>query len=204
LIINYVVFLSSHPEKIQINYSLNKNNFIIITGGPGGGKTSILEALLQKGFDYIIESGRQIIRERKIKGLPPRPDPASFARLMFLKDFDNYNKNLNKQSLLFFDRSFLDGAMLIQRNDEIYFEEIRDIINTHRFKTKVFFTPPWQEIYTIDYERDQGFEEAVETYENLHGWYKSQGYEPVIIPIGPIAGRVEFILNELSAEGVTM
>jgi predicted ATPase len=178
--------------------SLKKTNFIVITGGPGGGKTTILDALREKGFDFVSESGRLVIQERKSKGLPPRPDPASFARQMFLMDFENFNINLENPDKLFFDRSFLDSAMLIQNSDEKYFEEIRDIMNTHRFNSKVLFTPPWQEIYTGDYERDQGFEESISIYENLYDWYKLQGYEPLIIPIGSIENRVEFVLNELS------
>jgi predicted ATPase len=141
-----------------------------------------------------------IIRARKNRGLSPRPDPASFAREMFQMDFGNFQKNQERQDMLFFDRSFLDSAMLIRKNDEIYFKEIGNLIETHRFNNKIFMTPPWQEIYTGDNERDQTFEEANDVFENLFDWYKLQGYRPLIIPIGSIEKRVEFILNEMAVE----
>jgi len=46
-----------------------KNNFYIITGRPGSGKTSIINILQSRGFLCIEEVGRQIIREQiKISG----------------------------------------------------------------------------------------------------------------------------------------
>jgi predicted ATPase len=104
----------------------------------------------------------------KNMGLPPRPDPASFVRQMFQMGMEKCIKNREKLDILFFDRSFLDSAMLIQKHDEIYFKEIIGVIVTYRFNIKIFMTPPWQDIFTSDNERDQGFEEVVETYENLY------------------------------------
>jgi len=144
------------------------------------------------------ESGRDIIKQRKNKGLPPRPDPAEFAMQMFQRDYENFNNNREKAETLFFDRSFLDSAMLIYQTDKAYFGQISDIIKTDRFNTKVFLTPPWQEIYTNDNERDQTFGESIHIFENLSQWYKLQGYIPLIIPMGSVAIRTEFILNEIN------
>ena len=56
-------------EHIQSSVKMTKDNFYIITGGPGGGKTSLLEFVAAKGFVYIPETAREIIRERLSKGL---------------------------------------------------------------------------------------------------------------------------------------
>ncbi|HEY4964809.1 MAG TPA: AAA family ATPase [Puia sp.] len=67
-----------------------KNNFFIITGGPGGGKTSVLNNLLLQGFSYVEKTARQIIKERLRNGSSPRPEPHVFSNEMFTADFNNY------------------------------------------------------------------------------------------------------------------
>ena len=81
---------------------MQKSNFYIITGGPGGGKTSLLESLALKGYNYIPETARHIIKERLSKGLTPRPDPKTFAQEIFEKDWINFIANSRLSSLLFF------------------------------------------------------------------------------------------------------
>ncbi|WP_201496038.1 AAA family ATPase, partial [Rubrivivax sp. A210] len=53
---------------------------IVITGGPGAGKTTLLAELATRGYETVSESAREVITERLARGLPPRPDPATFAR----------------------------------------------------------------------------------------------------------------------------
>ena len=173
-----------------------KNNFITITGGPGGGKSSVLNTLRERGFRHISETGRGIIKERLNQGLPPRPHLEEFAKLMFQKDYQNYVDNLYTSEILFFDRSFLDSALFIQQTDKSYFETVQKILNTHRFG-HVFITPPWKEIYCNDDERDQTFEEAIAICEKLHEWYELNGYQPVVLPKVSVAQRADFILGEI-------
>ena len=174
-----------------------KTNFVVITGGPGGGKSSLLNVLSRKGFKYINETGRAIIKDRINKGLSPRPDLKEFAKLMFQQDYQNYIDNINASEILFFDRSFIDSALFIQQTDKSYFEGIRNTINTYRFNNNVFMTPPWKEIYCNDDERDQTFDEAIDIYEKLKEWYKMNGYQPIILPKVSVERRAEFILSEI-------
>jgi predicted ATPase len=174
-----------------------KNNFIVISGGPGGGKTSLLEALSKNGIGYIRESGRAIIRERIRTGLSPRPAPEAFARQMFQMDYENFINHTDISDILFFDRSFLDSAFLIHQSDGKFFDKIQDILISSRFYIKVFMTPPWKEIYTVDSERDQTFDESVEIYEKLSHWYLANGYELVTVPRLPVEMRVKMILDEI-------
>jgi predicted ATPase len=92
---------------------LTKNNFYVITGGSGAGKTRLLEKLASMGYNYIPETARQIIKERLAKGLTPRPDPGTFAQQIFDEDWKNFVSNSDLSSLLFFDRSFLDSACML-------------------------------------------------------------------------------------------
>jgi predicted ATPase len=179
-----------------------KNNFFIITGGPGGGKTSVLQCLLSQGFNFIEETARQIIKERLLNGLSPRPEPNVFSTEMFTKDFDNYISNAIHSSTLFFDRSFIDSALLLFQIDGENFEHTKEVLKTNRFNNKVFIVPPWEEIYCQDDERDQTFEQAVTVYDQLYHWYKENDYDLVILPKNTIENRAKFVLSEIASSTV--
>jgi predicted ATPase len=177
---------------------MTKHNFYIITGGPGGGKTSVLENLASKGYNYIPETARQIIKERLSKGLAPRLDPRTFAQQIFDQDWKNFISNSGRSSLLFFDRSFMDSACMLFDSDSQSYDNIRNTHLTNRYNNKVFIAPPWEEIYRIDSERDQSFEQSIDVYERLDKWYRQHDYDIVVLPKDTIETRIKFILNQLT------
>jgi len=176
---------------------MTRNNFFIISGGPGGGKTSLLESLASKGFVIVPETARQIIRERLRNGLTPRPAPPEFARQIFETDLVNYTSHVNEMQIRFFDRSFLDSALMLFQDDRDYFESIINHLITQRYNRKVFIAPPWKEIYRNDSERDQTFEEAVRIYEKLYTWYENNGYQLIVLPKESPEARVKFVLDQV-------
>lgn len=57
----------------------DRPDFHIITGGPGSGKTTLIDALAALGFQHMPEAGRAIIRDQvEIGGVP---DVSGFLRL---------------------------------------------------------------------------------------------------------------------------
>jgi predicted ATPase len=52
---------------------------VAVTGGPGAGKTSLLEGLELRGYAIVAEVTREIIADRKARRLSPRPSPIEFA-----------------------------------------------------------------------------------------------------------------------------
>ena len=129
---------------------MTKDNFVVITGGPGSGKSTILNALSKLGYKVIDETARIIIKERLSKGLSPRPNPEEFAQQIFDIDFKNYISNIDTSQLLFFDRSFLDSAAMIFEANKIETIRVTEILNTYRFSKNAFIAPPWKEIYHND------------------------------------------------------
>lgn len=64
---------------------------VVITGGPGSGKTSLVEALAALGHPVEPEAGRAIIRRQQAidgQALPWR-DRALFAELMLDRDLED-------------------------------------------------------------------------------------------------------------------
>src|SRR3546814_14105402 len=62
----------------------DRPDFHVITGGPGSGKSTLIEALAVEGFDHMPEAGRAIIRDQVAIGGAALPwaDRAAFADLM--------------------------------------------------------------------------------------------------------------------------
>lgn len=178
-----------------------KNNYVVLSGGPGSGKTSLLHALREKGFGIVEESGRAIIRERLEKHLSPRPSPLDFALQMFQQDIAHFHTNLESDRIIFFDRSFLDSCALLKQVLPDGFNYYQHVMDSCRFSNSVFITPPWEEIYHTDSERDQTFEEATQTFHLMQDWYASQGYRTVLLPRAGVVKRVEFVLKELKNAG---
>ena len=178
---------------------MQRENFYVITGGPGAGKTSLLDSLASKGFSCIAETARQIIKERLSKGLPPRPDPQTFAQGIFDNDYLNFTRNSKLNSTLFFDRSMLDSAWQLFKANRATYGAIKNFIIQNRYNKRVFFAPPWKEIYTPDSERDHTYEESIEIYGELKQWYVQHQYEIIAIPKTTIEERVTFILKYLPA-----
>ena len=86
------------------------DRFFVLTGGPGAGKTTLIEALRDAGFATTTEAGRAIIRDQLAIGRPALPsnDPALFAELMLSWDMRSYRSALGEQGAVFFDRGVTD------------------------------------------------------------------------------------------------
>ncbi|SFW74535.1 Predicted ATPase [Sinomicrobium oceani] len=177
----------------------NKSSTIIITGGPGMGKTSVLEQLSIMGYHSVEETGRSIIqKELKTDGNRlPWLDKEGFAMAMFqqsLKDFQNVSE---KSGLTFFDRGIPDVIGYLKLCNISIPETMWQAAEEKRYYPKVFITPPWKSIYVNDAERKQTFEEAVATYHIMKETYSFLGYELVELPKTTVLKRAKFILNYL-------
>jgi predicted ATPase len=172
-----------------------KNNFIVITGGPGSGKSSVINKLSASGYQCIEETGRRLIKNRIDLNLSPRPEPEAFARQMFDTDFRHYKHNIATEQPIFFDRCFLDSAALLHNLGKAEDPDITDAIKNYRFCNKVFIAPPWAAIYENDGERDQTYEEAVATYKLMYNWYTANGYRLLPLPLSDVDSRTAFILQ---------
>ena len=63
---------------------------IVLTGGPGAGKSTVLDVLQRQGYTTGEDAARSIIRERKAAGLSPRPVPSEFAKQVLDREIATY------------------------------------------------------------------------------------------------------------------
>ncbi|TXS95445.1 AAA family ATPase [Parahaliea maris] len=170
---------------------------VVFSGGPGAGKTSVLEALQRLGYPVVHESARDVIAGRKARGLSPRPAPEVFAREILALDRQRYREPHPEDATVFFDRSLIDALCLLEQAGKLPVEERGALLEEYRYHPTAFLFPPWREIYCQDAERDQGFGEAVAVFERLHDWYLACGYEVATVPLLAVEERCAFILRQL-------
>lgn len=170
---------------------------VILTGGPGVGKTTLLAELAAMGFATVPESARTIIADRRAAGLTPRPAPLEFARQVVERDLAAFRAVPPSTEHVFFDRGLVDGLGLLNEDRPMDDEEIRVALRQHPFHASVFVLPPWEEIYTTDAERDQEFADCLRIHERILAWYGRCGFVMHEVPRLPVAERAAFVLDTL-------
>jgi predicted ATPase len=176
-----------------------KTRRIVITGGPGTGKTSVIEALEKSGFHCFHEVSREIIKEAQKKGIDQLflEEPLLFSEMLLEgrikqhKDADSAPANM-----VFLDRGVPDVVAYMNYFGNEYPPVFNSVCKEYLYD-EVFILPPWKKIYTEDSERYESYEQAVAIHGHLASSYKYHGYRPVEVPCGPIAERASFILDQL-------
>jgi len=174
-----------------------KENFYVITGGPGVGKTTLIKELFLRGYKFVPEVAREIIRTEISNNGDALPwkDAKKYSGLILENSVRDFLKYMNVSDACFFDRGIPDTyGYEILMNFEIDMN-LLEAVRKYRYNTKVFILPPWEEIYATDNERRQDFETAVKTYRVLWQAYEKSGYELIEVPTLPIEKRADYLLN---------
>ena len=177
----------------------NSDRFFVLTGGPGAGKTTLIEALQSAGFATMPEAGRAIIRDQLQIGGPAthQYDPALFAELMLAFDMQSYRSALDQGGPVFFDRGITELAGYHRMMGIPAPTHFRAAAEKFRYNAKVFVAPPWPEIFANDSERKQSLGEAVRTHDAAVRTYIDFGYEITPLPKASVEERLRFILAEV-------
>lgn len=172
---------------------------IVITGGPGAGKTGLIEALERRGLPCASESGRTIIREQVDGGGTALPwaDREAYARLMLARDSRLHAVADILSGPVFFDRGVPDIVGYLRLCGLPIPEELAAAALTLRYDPLVFIAPPWPEIFTNDAERKQDFAEAARTHAVMAQVYAELGHVLVDLPRAPVEARVDFVLEQV-------
>ena len=183
-------------------------NFFIVTGGPGAGKTAIVERLAARGFPTVAEPGRAILAEQAaIGGTAVHGGDAvvAFRDLMLQRDVAAFLRmadgDTDADVPVFFDRGIPDLIGYCRLIGVPVADHVRRAADTHRYSDTVFVPPPWREIYVQDALRSQDWDEAVRTYELIAAAYAECGYRTVAVPKAPVAERANFVLAAVDALG---
>ena len=147
-----------------------KSKRIVVTGGPGTGKTVLISSLENNGYHCFHE----VIRTMTLDALG---DVSLEDQLVnpidFVKDAKSFNDEL------------------------INARRYADLCSKNRYD-EVLILPPWKEIYVQDNERMENFEQACGIHAQLENTYIQLGYKPVEVPFGTIENRLQFVIDHIN------
>ncbi|WP_433540408.1 AAA family ATPase [Streptosporangium sandarakinum] len=197
--------------------------YVVVTGGPGAGKSTLIDRLQEAGFARSCEAGRGVIQDQVAIGgrALPWADRELFAELMLGWELRSYRMAsaaapdtvsaekaadaVNAEGMtrtaeaapVFFDRGIPDIVGYLRLEGLPVPEHVHAAALGFRYHRSVFVAPPWPEIYRRDAERRQSYEEAERTCESMVATYTEYGYEPVPLPRAPVEERVRFVIERL-------
>lgn len=170
----------------------------VIAGGPGSGKSSLLQALSAMGEACYEEVSRKLIREQLREGgqLLPWCDLWGFAqecsRHMHaqLRDSAGHGR-------CFFDRGLPDLVGYLNHGGHSPPKAWRAA--SRAYASVVFFAPPWREIYVNDAERPQTFAEAQDLSAHIRGAYLDCGFLLIELAKSSVQDRLRQVLSCVDA-----
>lgn len=177
--------------------STNGTRFTVLTGGPGAGKTSVIEELRRRGYAGTQEAGRAIIIDQQLIGgtAVHTGDQALFAELMLSWELRSYRlAQDDPAAAVFFDRGVPELTGYYRLIGRPVPAHVAAAARLFRYRPRVFIARPWPEIYATDAERGQDWAEAVATCEAAAAAYAEYGYELIDLPFAPVGERAAFVL----------
>lgn len=173
---------------------------VVIIGGPGTGKSTIIDGLAKKGFCCYPEISRQVTLEAKKQGIEQLflENPLLFSELLLeerKRQFENALKETQK--IVFIDRGIPDILAYMYYIGDSYPPHF-DLACRENLYTKIFILSPWEDIYVSDEERYENFEQAKLIHNHLTETYQNYGYELIKVPNDTLDNRILFILDQIS------
>jgi predicted ATPase len=173
------------------------NRLVVISGCSGGGKSTLLNELGDRGYVVVEEPGRKIVVEETKSGGSALPwiDPVAFAHRAIEMSRGDIVRCSGTIGWVFFDRGLVDAAAALSH---LTSKPVSDLLDRPlSYHQRVFLAPPWPEIYAVEAVRRHTLTDAVEEYERLVELYSSIGYEVDIIPKATVDSRADYVLQRL-------
>lgn len=167
---------------------------IVLTGGPGTGKSAILLALENKGNYIVREAAEDWIKLRQAQGQPMPWVESDFQEQILELQLVRELLIPEQAKRAFIDRGVADGLAYATPGTKTY----QEILGA----TKIM---KYDQVYLIENlgftektgVRRENNQEAIEIGNRLEQVYRSLGYNPIRIPAGPLEQRINHIIETL-------
>lgn len=171
-------------------------SWIVITGAPSSGKTSVIDALTSRGYAVQGEVARELIEECLRHGLSladVKADGGKQLQADILRIKTSREKQLAPLDTVFMDRGMADSISYFRLAG---LDTNAAMAACRHFRYRAVFI--FDRLPVIrDGVRSEDEAAAMQIDVMLEADYRSLGYVPVRVPVMPIAARTDFILKTL-------
>ena len=176
-----------------------KSKRIVISGGPGSGKTSLISHLEKEGHTCMHEISRDVTIAAQKEGIEQLflENPILFSQKLLEGRLQQFiEASVFSSPYVFYDRGMPDVTAYMDYIDSHYPVNFVKTCSINRYDA-VFLLPPWQAIYEQDNERYESFEQAEKLYQFLLKGYQKFDYSVIEVPLGTIEERMNYMLDKL-------
>jgi len=173
---------------------------VVLIGGPGSGKTTLIDKLTEKGYLCYPEISREVTLEARKQGIEQLflERPLLFSELLLEGRKKQFKDAAAEDAdIVFIDRGIPDVLAYMHYIGDAYPPFFDQACKEHVYH-KIFFLPPWEEIYTADDARYENYEQAKLIALHLQETYRNYGYDLIEVPKDTPENRILFILEELA------
>ena len=178
----------------------------VITGGPGVGKTTLIEELKAQGYATVPEASRMVILEEQQKntGILPWTNLYEFQKLVVQKQQELEVKviqearcipNSAAENFIFLDRGMIDNIAYCREGRIAVPEELEKAVAGVSY-AGIFLLDPLSS-YAQDAQRKEDGEKAEKLHQFIQEVYQEQGYAIIQVPVLSVEERVSFLLGKI-------
>lgn len=177
---------------------MSEKQIYVITGGPGFGKTRLVDELRQLGYHCSGEFARDLILSQQESGgdILPWKNPRLFQQEILQKRIAFFDA-VPDGSIAFADRGIPDQLAFAKYRGFVTPEILIACAQKYRYAPQVFVTPPWPEIFVNDVIRTETFEQALLIHEIIVQTYVNLNYRIIDLPLLPVKQRINYLLQNL-------
>ncbi len=178
-----------------------ERQWIILTGGPGVGKTSLVNHFARHGYPVINEAATDLIRERLAEKIeqPWNQDGFNMSVLELLIHRQS-NVEVREANVVFMDRSPVDvltySFLQKDRAHDQITALVDNLVASQLYHKKVFLIENLGNCEQNDV-RPETLEETLRIESHIEDHYRRYNFEVVRIPSASIEERAHLILKHL-------
>ncbi len=186
-------------SKFVTNFLMVQKKIKVIIGGPGTGKTSIIDELKARGYCCYPEISREVTMEARKQGIDQLflEQPLLFSELLLEGRKKQYLEAQNEpHEVVFIDRGIPDVLAYMHYIGDSY-PSFFDAACRENIYSEVYILPPWKEIYVSDEARYENYEQSELIHNHLVETYTKYGYNLIEVPKDSLDNRILFILDKI-------